>query len=177
MREILSEIRELMLVISEITRNNNPVIIENGSSGWDFFLGIFTGIIIFILSEVLKEVYFQPIQEYKRIKGHISSVLVYYANCYGNVMPSNRVNDLYDEGSKAIRKAASDLASFVEVSSKTKPGIPKRETLKQVVSELIGLSNSFYCPDSRYIHKYLDANEKRVKTIRQLLSINDFENK
>lgn len=139
---------------------------------------IVSGVLVFVICEYMKEIWLYPLQEYKKLKQKVSYVLTYYANIYCNVIDRANENEenvsKYNVISDKIRDLASELRAFAETLSWLKVGIPSKETIYKASSNLIGLSNSLFCPNNTNdTVERNDVNDNKAKSIRKLLGIFD----
>lgn len=146
------------------------------NSVFGMFLTIISGVFVFVICEYLKEIWLSPLQEYKKLKQKAAFALTYYAKYYCNVIDSasenNELIDKYNSVSVKLRDLASELRAFVEILSWLKVGIPSKEKIYKASSNLIGLSNSMFCPHNtnNSVERNLE-NENRANKIRELLGI------
>ena len=146
------------------------------------FIAVVSGVLVFIIGEVLRDIWLMPLQEYKSLKSKISFALTYYAMYYANPIDSATcAEDLgrtYREASHEIRKLSSELRGFIETLSWIKLGIPQKENLYEASQYLIGLSNGFFCPyNSHTQHSTSEENLRQVKKIKNALKIYELERK
>ena len=50
---------------------------------------VISGVLVFIIGQILKEIWLTPLQEYKKLKSKISFSLSYYAQYYSNVVDTD----------------------------------------------------------------------------------------
>lgn len=162
------------------TMDEIRVVLENTNSdnGWlssltTCLITIISGVVVFIIGQYLFSMWIQPLQKYKELRQKISYCLTYYAQYYSNV--KNKTTDIslpnvqpYLTGADEIRKLASELRGFSETIPWFHLGIPKKEVLFEVSSELIGLSNSFFAPKNK-IQTTIQHNQIRTEKIRKNL--------
>ena len=133
---------------------------------------ILSGVLVYMLGELLNTIWLNPLQEYKNIKSNIAKKLVFYANVYSNVSNLENSNTewgkLQLKASDELRWLASELEGFIQTLSWIKIGIPKKANLKKVVGLLILLSNSMF--DSNQFHQNKE-NRNVVSQIRHLMKI------
>lgn len=139
------------------------------------FLTIFgtvvSGVVVFVFSEIIKEIWLTPLQEYKKIKSKVSFILIMYANKYENPISLKQQHDkTYDEASSELRKIASELRAFIETLSWFKPLIPRKANLYKASARIIGLSNSLIGPECS-LSKMCDENLKRESDIYDCLKL------
>jgi len=137
---------------------------------------VISGVLVYIIGEIIHEVWLEPLRQYKEIKSEVSYSLTYYANLYSNVIDladkHKKAIKTYSQASDQLRVLAAKLRGFIETLSWFKPLIPSRETLYSASKELIGLSNSFFCPyHTHEIRSQCLENRDQANEIRKLLSI------
>lgn len=114
---------------------------------------VISGVIVYVLTELLKEIWLEPLRKYRLIKSEIAENLIYYANMYSNpIRQEEAKNEVrraeYIKASEQIRVSASKLGGYMETISWFHPGVPGKKKLREAYSELIGLSNSFFITSS-----------------------------
>lgn len=112
-----------------------------------FAMSIITSIILLVLSEILKDLWLTPLQNYKILKQKIAKSLTYYSNIISN--PISKINEekiieVYEKCEDDLRWLAADVDGFIQSLSWLKLGLPKRKILRAVSCELICLSNSLF---------------------------------
>lgn len=139
------------------------------------FLTIISGVLVFVASEYVREVWLSPLQEFKRIKQQISYALVFYADIYSNPYPGNPDNEdvlkKYTNASEKLREYASTLAGFIEIMPLIHLGIPSHKKIKVAISELIRLSNSMFFPPQSADLDHYTPNKQAADSIRENLGI------
>ena len=138
------------------------------------FATVISGVLVFVLCEYIKEIWLKPLQEYRQLKRKVSYLLANYAMYYCNpiVYQTSAVesNTKYQEAAQELREAACELRGFIEVLPRFHLGIPPRDNLYNATENMIGLSNSFFCPASSSIDT-ITNNRNRAKLIRDNLKI------
>ena len=133
---------------------------------------VISGVLVYMLGELLNTIWLRPLQEYKSIKSSIAKNLVFYANVYTNVLTGDEKNEkwenLHFDASDKLRWSAAELEGFIQTLSWIKIGIPKRANLTEAVSSLILLSNSVFGP---YRFQKNKENHDIADKIRGLLEI------
>lgn len=80
---------------------------------------VISGVLVFAVSEYLREIWVAPLQEYRKIKQKISYLLSFNARCYSNVIDPNHANKSlvseYDKAAIELRDAACQLKGFIEI--------------------------------------------------------------
>ena len=59
---------------------------------------VISGVIVYVLTELLKEIWLEPLRKYRLIKSEIAENLIYYANMYSNPIRQ-------EEAKNEVRKA------------------------------------------------------------------------
>ena len=137
------------------------------ANNMNIFLTIISGVIIFVVGQIILKLFVEPWQKQRECIAKISNNLLLYANVYGTVGATSI------EETKAIsleiRKLAAELIEschripFYEQITKTKI-FPSLETILKVQKNLIGLSNSLNNGDS-------NKNYDKAEEIKSLLKI------
>lgn len=114
---------------------------------------VISGVIVYVLTELFKEIWLEPLRKYRLIKSEIAENLIYYANMYLNpIRQEEAKNEVrkaeYIKASEQIRGSASKLGGYMETISWFHPGVPRKKKLFEAYRELIGLSNSFFMTSS-----------------------------
>jgi len=136
----------------------------------EIFLTILSGIIVFVLSQIIMEKVIKPRDRLKEEKGKIICCLTMYANLIFNPYKINSDNmvetDAYKNASSEIRKAASEFAGLIESHSV----ICNRKKYSDVVSDLISLSNGLFQISTEF--NTIEENRKCVNNIYKIFKIN-----
>ena len=146
-----------------------------------YLAAIFTiigGVVVFVLSEMIKEIWLSPLQKYKSLKHDISYKLAYYARYYTEVMdPADNSGNLYkkyNEAADDLHSLACELKGFIETLSWFKPLIPSRIALSKASEQIMGLSNGFFCGyNANTSSEHSEHNETRARKIKCLLKLTD----
>lgn len=131
-----------------------------------------------LLVESIKNCFFYPREEFKRLRRKVDSTLSMYACYYTNQIDlansSDLEKELYRNASKAIRELSTELQAFANDTPFRKLcGVPL-SNVSEAAQSLMALSNSFYapyaCPEMRTdvenhdlsieIRKLLEVSEK-----------------
>lgn len=134
-----------------------------------------SGVIVFIIGQILTTIWLAPLQQYKKLKEKIVAILNYYANEYTNVMDSAKIDkkifDSKTAASDEFRKLSCELSGFIETLSFMKIGIPKKDSLHEAAEKLMFISASFFTPygDSSSAFKQNQENHKTANEIKALL--------
>lgn len=137
---------------------------------------VISGVLVYIIGQILKEIWLTPLQEYKKIKAKISFSLSYYAQYYSNVVDfatcGEKTKETYKSASDEMRKISCELDGFIETLSWFKPCIPRKSKLYKASREIMGISNGFFCPyNTNKTGTTINNNIKARKTISKLLKI------
>ena len=139
-------------------------------------LTVVTGVIVYIVGEILHTSWIKPLQEYKQLKSKIVTLLTYYARDYCNIV--DLVNDCEErkkEQAKVgeeLRMLSSQLLGFIEQVSWFRVGIPSNKRLSKASEQLRGLSNSLFAPyNQKASTEDVDLNNQRVAEIYSLLKV------
>ena len=111
---------------------------------------VVSGVLVYLLGEMLQTIWLTPLQKYKSIKHDIAVALSFYAREYANVIDianedEKRVQK-YSEVSTKLRALSCELTGFIETLSWFKFGIPSKKRLTEAAKLLMGLSNSLFSP-------------------------------
>lgn len=140
---------------------------------------VLSGVLVFVISEWLKEIWLTPLQNYKKLRGKVSKSLTMYACYYHNPVDiadhDNKLPDDYKTASEELRMLASELRAFIETLSWCKWGIPSKKDLYEASACLIGLSNSIPLPYNRYYDRRLNNSMENENEVKRLLRIYKYE--
>lgn len=144
-------------------------------------LTVVSGVIVYIIGEVLQTIWLSPLQKYKDIKHDVAVTLTYYARDYSNVVDVKDNNncrfDVINEVSDKLRMASCELTGYIETLSWMKIGIPPKDDLKEAAEYLMGLSNSlttpYGCPEQAFDCNR--ANHDTADKIRTLMGMYDYK--
>ncbi len=137
---------------------------------------VISGVLVYIIGQILKEIWLTPLQEYKELKSKISFSLSYYAQYYSNVVDlatcGEETKKIYKNASDEMRKISCELDGFIETLSWFKPCIPQKKKLYEASREIMGISNSFFCPyNTNKTGIVINHNIKARDSIYKLLKI------
>ena len=137
---------------------------------------VISGVIVFLLSQIIVQRYVKPYEEYKWLKREVTYILVMYANLYCNpikVTDSNQETSINERRQARIetRKIASKVCAFQERIGYRCPGIPPRKRFLETASELIRLSNSFFLTPAQNVVDVSTWNRECAERIKLALSI------
>ena len=109
------------------------------------FLTILSGVIVFIISQLIFEFIIKPREEFNKLKGEIFCCLTMYANIIANPLRYSSIKDIsenkeYLDASKNIRFIASRFAGILE----SHKFVCRKKKYYSVTSNLIRLSNNLW---------------------------------
>ncbi|MBY0569987.1 MAG: hypothetical protein K2P61_01750 [Burkholderiaceae bacterium] len=134
------------------------------------FLTVFSGVITYVLGQLIVKLVIDPVQEMKKTIGQISHALIEHANVISN--PGVPSQEAMRETSKLLRQLSSQLQAHLylipsyPVTTKIFR-LPHKKQVSAASSSLIGLSNSVFHANE---HTY-ENNAKRVEIICDSLGI------
>lgn len=131
---------------------------------------ILTGIIIFVVGQLINEFILKPYLQYKGVVGKIDEELIFASNIYMNPGAHNSGSDYAIKVSENLRRLASEWgASYRQISKRSffqrLHLIVTKKEKDTIERDLVGLANSLWANDA------LDHNMKRSASIRGLLRI------
>jgi len=134
------------------------------------FFTVLSGVITFVIGQLIVKLLLDPVQDMKRIIGQVSHTLVERANVIAN--PGVPTKEVMDDTSDSLRRLSSQLHAnlyLVPCYDRTAKvfRLPSKEKLLAASTALIGLSNSVYRADERVY----EANAKRVEKLCDSLGI------
>ena len=135
------------------------------------FLTVISGVLVFIISQLITERVIKPRNDLKRIKGKIICYLTMHARYIANPLYLNK--DKYDEfdsywaSSCDLRMIVSELAGHIECY----PIICSKGKYSKVVSNIIKISNNIVIKNS--IRDILTDNIMSGNEICKVLKIKD----
>lgn len=134
------------------------------------FWTVVTGVITFVVGQIIVKLVIDPVQELKRTIGQISHALIEHANVYQN--PGLRSEEIQTEISSHLRKLSSQLQAhlyLVPTYSFTAWvfRLPSKNALLDASKCLIGLSNSVF----RDSGNVMEHNFRRAEKIADSLGI------
>lgn len=113
-------------------------------------LTIVSGVLVYIIGEIVQTIWLHPLQKYKEIKHDIAVSLSFYARIYTNVVdPAKCGSDEkknYLEVSEKLRYLSCELKGYIETLSWFKCCIPSKKKLSEAADLLMSLSNSLFTP-------------------------------
>ena len=137
------------------------------------FITVLSGVLIFVLGQLLLKFILDPIHKQRETIGDIADSLIYYSNLYTNLMgtyiPEHEERKI---ASEKVRQLSTVLVSrthlipFYAYLAFFKC-VPKEKHIKEVASDLIGLSNGMFAREWDHIKH----NDKRAEDIKKKLNI------
>ncbi len=141
-------------------------------------LTVVSGVLVFLIGEMLNVVWLQPLNAYKVIKKEVAKSLSYYANIYTNVIAPTEKNESWKQehinAADQLRELSCELEGFIQTLSWIKIGIPKKQKLKEATESLMYLSNCMFDP---YKYQQNVHNKNTAIKIRKLLKIYGYKQK
>lgn len=103
------------------------------------FQTVMSGVLVFILSQIIQKFFLEPLQKYKEVIGKIDNQLKFYTNVITN--PGNILSrEIYLECSHTLRSLSCELeASYKQIPLKK---LDTRRKVSDAASRLIRLSNN-----------------------------------
>lgn len=144
---------------------------------WTVFGTVISGVLVYLLGEIVKEIWLDPSRHYKEIRGKVAYALSYYGNVYTDVIDLATADMKYIEEHKRVsdelRILGCELGAIAAMRYSFSVGMPKADVLNNASGCLIGLSNSLFTPynvpDASF--DYARKNHDLAVEIRQLLSL------
>lgn len=137
---------------------------------------VISGVLVFIIGQILTNIWLTPLRQYKELKKNIVFKLTYYANQYSNTLDLAKCSGIdervekYKDGSDELRMLSCSLKGFAETLYWFRIGIPSPKVLNDVADLIMGLSNSFFTPyNTDKCQEQSNRNCERVKKIFKLL--------
>jgi len=112
-------------------------------------LAAVAGVAAFVLCEYLKEIWLEPLREYRRLKAGVVFRLTYYADCVGSPAPADAALagsgwPSHLEAAGEFRRAAAELAGFAETMGAFSLGMPGKPYLREAAGNLLALSGGVF---------------------------------
>lgn len=135
------------------------------------FLTILSGVIVFIISQLIFEFIIKPREEFNKLKGEIFCYLTMYANIIANPLRYSSIKDVsenkeYLDASKNIRLIASRFAGILE----SHKFVCRKKKYYSVTNNLIRLSNNLWI-DKRSKKDIYTENIKFENEIKEKFKI------
>lgn len=134
------------------------------------FFTVLSGVITFVIGQIVVKLLLDPVQDMKKTIGQISHTLVERGAVIAN--PGVTTKEIMDETSDSLRRLSSQLHAHLYLiplygATSKVFRLPSKDKLLVASSALIGLSNSVYRADD----KVYEANAKRVENVCDSLGI------
>lgn len=134
------------------------------------FWTILTGVLTYIVGQLVLKLVIEPVQEMRRTIGRVSHSLIEYANVIAN--PGVPTQDRIKEASNTLRSLSSELQSHLYLvpwySTTTLVfGLPSPDKIIMASKSLIGLSNGLF----RAMERTYEFNAKKVEIVCDSLGI------
>lgn len=113
---------------------------------------VISGVLIFIIGQILTNIWLTPLRQYKELKKEVVYKLSYYAILYSNVIDladysdSDKFVEEFKLASDELRKLSCSLKGFAETISWFRIGIPNQKTINDSADLIMLLSNAFFTP-------------------------------
>lgn len=135
------------------------------------FLTILSGVIVFIISQIIFEFIIKPREEFNKLKGEIICCLTMYDNIIANPLIYSNINEVRDckeylDASKNIRFISSRFAGILE----SHKFVCRKKKYYSVTSNLIRLSNNLWI-DKRSKKDIYTENIKFENEIKEKFKI------
>jgi len=135
------------------------------------FLTVLSGVLTYVLGQLVLKLVIEPVQDMKKTIGDISHSLIEHANVISN--PGLPKKEVIAETSSHLRKLSSKIQSHLylvplyPITARIFR-LPQKEKILEASKYLIGLSNSVF---SETNDKVYESNAKRVERICDGLGI------
>lgn len=172
----LDTVNKINLMYWSKERGKMPEIIK------EILWTILTSMVVYVLSQLLFELWIKPLQKYMDIKCRVSNLLVMYAPYYSNEIQLadensyNKKKD-YEIVSNETRKLAAEIREVIEIMPIIHMGIPSKKKLYEASRNLISLSNRLWKPYIINDRSSEAANKNNIKKIKENLDIFYYERK
>lgn len=136
-------------------------------------LTVTSGVLVFALCEILKEIWLEPLRSFKSLKGRIAYNLVLHANKLSNpivfTIASKEEVEEYRVVSSELRKLAAESTGFAQTIV-LRWGMPSKRKFDELQQCLIGLSNGIYTSQGNQ-YEAIEKSDARIDKIRKILRI------
>ena len=149
---------------------------------WSIFWTVLSGVLVFVLGQILLKVVIEPIQELRKLKGEIVSIISYYSNMHGPILVYDEWKNIdpedlkkhhsllmsrKTEGSNNFRSCAGRLYGiYNNIGLKSYlykwEVVPNGTQIQEAYDGLISLSNSVRSTDDPDAEKRANFYEKQV---------------
>jgi hypothetical protein len=139
------------------------------------FLTVLSGVITFVLGQLIIKLLVDPVHDFRRTVADIALALIEHANVYAN--PGVAGSEIENKVSDELRRLSSRLNAqmylilYYPITARIF-GLPSREKIVDTASNLIGLSNGVLQSASDLVL----VNVERADKIRDVLGIFISEN-
>lgn len=142
----------------------------NAFSPLQILLGIASGVLIFVVGQAFLRFVMEPVQELHKLRGEVTSALIYYANVY---ISQEKLEPRADEGARLYRQQASKLMALISATPFYRFWhyfriVPRYQDAVAASRELIGLSNYIYVGKSETGEGSYSARRRRVASLLKL---------
>ncbi|MBQ9298109.1 MAG: hypothetical protein IJ223_03595 [Clostridia bacterium] len=137
------------------------------------FTTVLTGVLVYVISQFILELYINPRKKYKALKERIAYSIALYSCFYHNPYDLfNKENnaqamELYSKASQEMRKMGAELAGYISTVPNFRK--TKKEKLKKALGGIIGISNGFFNNSKNF--NTIEANTKDEEIIKKNLDI------
>ena len=134
------------------------------------FITIFSGVITFVIGQIIVKLLIDPVQEMKKTIGQISYTFSERANVISN--PGVHRKEIMDETSELLRRLSSQIHAHIQIIPLYDKifkvfGLPSKSKLYKASSDLICLSNNIHEANNYTC----ENNEKLIERISNFLDI------
>lgn len=133
------------------------------------FLTVISGVLVFIISQLITERVIKPMDDLKRIKGKIICYLTMHARYIANPLYLNEDKEsefsAYWNSSCELRLIASELAGHIECY----PIICNKKKYNKIVNDIIKISNNIIIKNSK--RNIIKDNEEAGNNICKILKV------
>lgn len=139
-------------------------------------IAVVSGVLVYLIGEMIREIWLLPLQQFKQLKSSISYNLVFFANKYTDLCDHVKAKPEefaeYNNASLIFRKLASELSGFIDTLSWFKPKIPKEKDLRIASTSLMAISNNFFFSGNpNQCINTIDRNIKSAELARKHLKL------
>jgi len=136
------------------------------------FLTVLSGVITFVIGQLIVKLVIDPVQEMKKTIGEISHSMVEHANVIAN--PGVPSDEVMRDTSKHLRQLSSQLQAHLYLVPKYQKtakifGLPSKDKVLAASGSLLGLSNSVFRAGPG--ERIYENNAKRVENVCDSLDI------
>mgnify|MGYP000986551967 CR=1 FL=1 len=138
-------------------------------------LTIVSGVIVFFVCEILREIWFVPLHEYLVVKGKIARALTFYNTYFEN--PCNQIylegkpKEEHETANTELRQLASELKGLSETII-FYIRIPPKEKLNEIADELLKLAELIYKTENKEdCSEQIEETKKKVFFVKKELGL------